>query len=88
MTTSIHISLPESLKEYIQERCTTGDFSNPSDFIRALVREDKERSAKAKIEALLLEGLESVQQEGSIPVDKRFFDRMVADAVEQHNKRP
>ncbi len=43
MNTSMNISLPESLKEFVHERCDQGDYSNPSDYVRALIREDKKR---------------------------------------------
>jgi len=32
-TTSLHISLPEELKSYVQERVTAEAYSNPSDYV-------------------------------------------------------
>ena len=37
--TSMNVSLPETLKDYVQERVAEGTFSNPSDYVRALIRE-------------------------------------------------
>ncbi len=59
MTTTMNISLPETLKKYVRERAKEGSFSNPSDFVRALIRDDQERQAERLIEQLLLEGLAS-----------------------------
>lgn len=59
ITKTIHISLPESLKEYMDERVTKEHYSTLSDYIRALVREDQKRHAEERLEKLLLEGLES-----------------------------
>ena len=59
MNTSINISLPESLKEYIKQRVAQEGYSTPSDFIRDLIREDKRRQEQVRLERLLLEGLES-----------------------------
>lgn len=59
MTTTIHISLPESLKEYMDERVTEEHYATLSDYIRALVREDQKRRTEERLEKLLLEGLES-----------------------------
>ena len=59
MTTSMNISLPDSLKDYVKTRCAEGEYSNPSDFIRALIRDDKKRRGKERLEEMLLEGLAS-----------------------------
>jgi antitoxin ParD1/3/4 len=57
--TSLNISLPKGLKEYVAERVAEDNYSTASDYIRALIREDRKRRAERKLEALLLEGLES-----------------------------
>ena len=41
--TSLNISLPEALKEYIEGQVATGDWGTPSEYIRELIRQDKER---------------------------------------------
>ena len=56
---SMNISLPELLKSYVRERVGEGDFSNSSDYVRALIRDDKKRWGKNKLEDLLLEGVNS-----------------------------
>jgi antitoxin ParD1/3/4 len=45
-STSLNISLPEALKEHVQKRVAEGAFSNASDFVRALIRLDKEQQEK------------------------------------------
>jgi len=45
-TTTLNISLPEALKEHVQKRVAEGTFSNASDFLRALIRLDKEQQDK------------------------------------------
>jgi antitoxin ParD1/3/4 len=45
-TTTLNISLPEALKEHVQKRVAEGTFSNASDFVRALIRLDKEQQEK------------------------------------------
>ena len=59
MATSINISLPESLKEFVRKRTMEGDFSSPSEYIRSLIRQDKERLGGRRLEDQLLEGLSS-----------------------------
>ena len=60
-TTSIHVTLPKALKEHIEKRVAEGEFTSPSDYVRALVR--AERDHRLKREALLRdidEGIEDI----------------------------
>jgi antitoxin ParD1/3/4 len=41
--TSLNISLPETLKEYVEGQVASGNWGTPSEFIRELIRQDKER---------------------------------------------
>jgi antitoxin ParD1/3/4 len=57
---SLNISLPDQLKAYVEDRVTSGDFGTPSEFIRALIRQDKEQR-RSRVEAELLDALHSRQ---------------------------
>jgi antitoxin ParD1/3/4 len=48
-TTTMNISLPETLKRFVKERTKTANYSNPSDYVRALIREDQRRQAAEKL---------------------------------------
>jgi antitoxin ParD1/3/4 len=41
--TSLNISLPEALKHYVETQVATGDWGTPSEYVRELIRQDKER---------------------------------------------
>ena len=41
--TSLNISLPEALKKYVEGQVASGDWGTPSEYIRELIRQDKER---------------------------------------------
>jgi len=41
------ISLPEALREYVDERVAEGTFASVSDYVGALIREDRLKRAKA-----------------------------------------
>jgi len=56
---TMNISLPEPMKQFIEEQVSSGGYSSVSEYIRALVREDQKQKAQERLEALLLEGLES-----------------------------
>lgn len=40
---SLNISLPEALKQYVERQVHSGDWGTPSEYIRELIRQDKER---------------------------------------------
>jgi len=41
--TSLNVSLPEVLKDYVERQVASGDWGTPSEYVRDLIREDKER---------------------------------------------
>lgn len=55
---TMNISLPEPLKEFVEEQIASGRYSSASEYIRELIREDEKRKAEERLEALLLEGLQ------------------------------
>ena len=70
--TSLNVSLPQALKDYVEEQVQQGGYSTPSEYVRALLREDQKRCAEAKLEALLLEGIHSGEP---IEVNKEFWKK-------------
>jgi antitoxin ParD1/3/4 len=40
---SLNISLPQALKEYVEGQVASGDWGTPSEYVRELIRQDKER---------------------------------------------
>jgi len=51
---TLNVSLPDKLREYIKIRVESGEFQSASDYLRDLIRHDKE-----KLEHLLVEGINS-----------------------------
>lgn len=56
---SMNISLPDSMRAYVEEQVTSGGYSTVSEYFRELVRQDQKRKAQERLETLLLEGLDS-----------------------------
>jgi antitoxin ParD1/3/4 len=56
---SMNISLPDSMRAYVEEQVTSGGYSTVSEYFRELVRQDQKRKAQERLETLLLEGLSS-----------------------------
>jgi antitoxin ParD1/3/4 len=57
--TTLNISLPESMREFIEQQIDQCGYSTASEYIRHLIRQDQEKAEKRQIEKLLLEGLNS-----------------------------
>ena len=59
-TTNVNISLSDTLKNKMQERVSDGAFSNPSDYVRHLIRSDIEKQAEhQELLALIKAGVDS-----------------------------
>ncbi len=56
---TMNISLPDSMKHFIERQVAAGGYSSASEYVRALVRDEQQRQAKARLETLLLEALDS-----------------------------
>jgi len=56
--TSLNISLPDPLKAYVEDCVSSGDFGTPSEFVRNLIRQDKEQR-RSRLEMELLDALQS-----------------------------
>ena len=62
---SLNISLSEQLREYVEQQVASGDWSTPGEYIRELIRQDRERRLTA-LEEDLLEGVRSTSVELSV----------------------
>jgi antitoxin ParD1/3/4 len=56
--TSLNISLPQQLKAYVEAQVAEGEYGTPSEYMRDLIRRDKEQQL-AKLEEKLLKALAS-----------------------------
>lgn len=52
--TTLNISMPEELRAFIEARVSTGEYQSASDYLRDLIRHDREET-----ELLLIAGLDS-----------------------------
>jgi antitoxin ParD1/3/4 len=56
---TMNVSLPDSMKQFVDNQVSTGQYSSVSEYIRELVRADQKRKAKDQLEQVLLEALRS-----------------------------
>jgi antitoxin ParD1/3/4 len=57
--TSMNISLPETLRTFVDEQVQTGGYGTASEYLRELIRAAQKQKAQEHLETLLLEGLQS-----------------------------
>ncbi len=57
---TMNVSLPEEMKSWAEAQTEHGRYGNVSDYVRDLIRRDRERAASiAEFQSLINEGLES-----------------------------
>ena len=77
------ISLPEDLKQFVKKRSLTAHYGTPSDYIRGLIREDLKQLEQERLEAELLKGLRSGK---GIPMTKDAWKRMQAESAKRRRR--
>ena len=55
--TTLNISLPETIQSFVEQQVDKGGYSNVSEYILHLILQEQAKAAR--VEALLLEGLDS-----------------------------
>jgi antitoxin ParD1/3/4 len=68
--TTMNISLPEPLKEYVDQKVIAEGFSSASEYVRMLIRQDQARQAERHLAGLLADGLASGP---AASVDAKFW---------------
>ncbi|HVZ83867.1 MAG TPA: type II toxin-antitoxin system ParD family antitoxin [Terracidiphilus sp.] len=76
--TTLTISLPDSLREFIDREVEAKGYGNVSEYVRGLLREAQARDADARLETLLLEGLAQGDAER---LSAAFWTELRAEAV-------
>ena len=80
---TMNIALPEAMKHFVQERVSEGGYSSVSEYVRELIRADQKRKAEERIDALLLEGLDSGQP---LPVTSEYWEEKKRKLTERLGK--
>ena len=84
--TTVTISLPDSLKAFIDTQVATKGYGNVSEYFRTLLREAQAKEQEARLEALLLEGVVSK----TIKLDAEFRKALgakVEQILDRHKDR-
>ena len=76
--TTVTISLPESLKSFVNKQIKRRGFGNVSEYFRTLIRSAQVQEADARLEALLIDGLDSGKD---IELNKEFWKDLKSEAA-------
>jgi len=75
----MNISLPDSLKAFVDEQVSQRGYGSSCEYMRELIRKDQDRS---RLRALLLQGAESAPGQ---PADHAYFDTL-RDRVQRRTR--
>ena len=84
-TEAMNISMPASMRRYVEERVQIGQYNNTSEFIRELIRKDREeRQSRAQVwlEQELLPAIEAVER-GELHADTPEFWQGIRQEVQR-----
>ena len=76
---TLNISMPDELRAFIEARVNTGEYQSASDYLRDLIRHDRETT-----EQLLMDGLESGP---STPLDMQTLQQKAKAVLNQDHER-
>ena len=68
---TMNISLPDTLRSFVDTQVADGDYGSSSEYVRELLRKEKDR---VRLRALLMDGIESELIDE--PMDARYFDNL------------
>ena len=66
----MNVSLPEALKDFVEDQVSARGYSTSSEYVRELIRKDQDRQ---RLRDLLLEGAASPQ---SVTADADYFGEL------------
>ena len=77
---TMNVSLPEALKDFVEDQVSARGYSTSSEYVRELIRKDQDRQ---RLRGLLLEGAASPQ---AVTADADYFDEL-RDRVRKADRR-
>lgn len=77
---TMNISLPDSLKQFVDQQVSTAGYGTSSEYVRELIRHDQERT---QLRNLLLQGAQSAP---TGLADEQYFADLRSGVKKQQNK--
>jgi len=85
--TSMNISIPAALREKLERKLARHAYGSASEYVRQLIRQDLERDARERVEALLLAGVRSKKRIKVTPEWWREKEAMIRPSARREAKR-
>jgi len=83
MNRSLNLSLTNELRSFIDEQSGDGTlYATPSEYVRSVLREKKEREEAAVVRAAILEGCEDMIQGRTVPYKSSVRETIKAAAAD------
>ncbi len=84
MRSSMNVSLPAPLKEWVQRQVEERGFSTASEYVRDVLRRQREDAARAAVDVRLTDAINSGE---STPMTRRDWDRIRAEGLKRARGR-
>jgi antitoxin ParD1/3/4 len=81
---TLNISLPKSMKGFVESQLKVGGYATASEYVRDLIREAQKRTAREKLEQMLLDGLDSGP---AVRADEAFWRRKSDKLIQNARKK-
>ena len=81
---TMNISLPNQLKDFVDVQVGSARYSSVSEYVRDLIRDDEKRKSQEKLEALLMEGIQSGEP---TEMTRQDWSDIRAEALKQFEAR-
>ena len=90
--TSMNISIPESLRAFVEKQVHDHGYNSASEYVRELIRDARDQTTKeTELRELVQLGLEQLRRGQSLELDEatlpRFFDEMKTRARDRLSKK-
>ena len=84
--TSMNISLPDTLRQWVEDRVAAEGYGTASEYFRALLREDQKRKAREQLDCKLVETLDSNEAREMTTEDWRHIRSTVRERLAGKSK--
>lgn len=84
---SMNIALPEAMKEFVLDQVAQGGYSTASEYVRELIRAEQRRKTRERIDALLIEGLDSGKMAPLTPGDWQAIRATVESRLKKSRRK-
>ncbi len=84
---TVNVSMPEALREFLEEQVERQGFSTISEYVRHLVRREMKRAEDSRLEELLLEGIQSGEAREMDASDWQMIRERVEEEYGQGSER-